>query len=418
MRFKKTKKMMTEIYTMDDYNFKGKKTLIRVDINTPIDPKTGELMDDRRFISHEETLKELVQKGAKTVVLAHQGRPGDPDFTTFEKHTQKLSEIIGHKVKYVDSIFSSYVHKEIQAMKEGDVILLENCRFNSEEVISRPADVQAKTFIVQKLINEFDIYVNDAFATAHRSQPTVVGFPMQMKAVAGRLMQKEIETIDGILKNPKKPITFVLGGTKADDSLKIAKKALKNDTEYILTGGVVANIFLAAKGYRIGEPSIEFIRGKKMVDQIDVARDLLDEHEDKIIMPIDLALNHHGERTEIPVSDLPKNYIISDIGHQTVERYKDLLMNSGTIFANGALGIFEDKIFAYGTEEIIKAIAESKAFSVIGGGHTVAAATKLDLHGEITHVSSGGSACVNLLAGYKLPAVEALKDSRRKHSSI
>ncbi|RLI95697.1 MAG: phosphoglycerate kinase, partial [Candidatus Altiarchaeales archaeon] len=219
-------------------------------------------------------------------------------------------------------------------------------------------------------------------------------------------------------KNPKKPITFVLGGTKVDDSLKIAKKALRNGTEYILTGGVVANVFLVAKGYRIGEPSIEFIRGKKMIDQIDVAKDLLDEYEDKIILPVDVALDHYGDRTETPISDLPKNFKISDIGHKTVEKYEDILMNSGTIFANGALGIFENSNFSYGTEEIIKVIAKSNAFSVIGGGHTVAAARKLNLHKSITHVSSGGSACVNLLAGYKLPAVEALKESKIRYGSI
>ncbi len=410
--------MMSKILTMNDYNFNGKNTLLRIDINTPIDPKTGELMDDRRFKSHRETITELVEKNAKIVILAHQGRPGDPDFTTFEKHAKKLSEIIDYDVRYIDSIFSSYVLKEIKNMDNGDIILLENCRFYSEEVINRPADVQAKTFIVQKLKDAFDVYVNDAFGTAHRSQPSVVGFPMVMKAVAGRLMQKEIETIEGILKNPKKPITFVLGGTKVDDSLKIAKKALRNGTEYILTGGVVANVFLVAKGYRIGEPSIEFIRGKKMIDQIDVAKDLLEEYEDKIILPVDVALDHYGDRTETPISDLPKNFKISDIGHKTVEKYEDILMNSGTIFANGALGIFENSNFSYGTEEIIKVIAKSNAFSVIGGGHTVAAARKLNLHKSITHVSSGGSACVNLLAGYKLPAVEALKESKIRYGSI
>ncbi len=400
---------------MDDYDFKGKKVLLRIDINTPISPKTGELMDYRRFNSHQETLKELINSGARTVVLAHQGRPGDMDFTTLEGHAKRLSEVVGREVKYVDSIFSSYVLGEVEAMKEGDVILLENCRFHSEEVINRPSDVQAKTFIVQKLKESFDVYINDAFATAHRSQPTVVGYPTVMKSLAGRLMQKEIDTIEGILKKPKKPITFVLGGTKADDSLKIAMKALENDTRYVLAGGVVANILLAAKGYRIGDPSIEFIRGKKMIDQIDVGKELLEEYDDKIILPSDLALDHYGERMEIPVSDLPKNYKISDIGHETVKKYKSILKNSGTIFANGALGVFEDPKFKYGTEEILKSIAESKAFSVIGGGHTVAAAKKLDLHGKITHISSGGSACVNLLAGYKLPAVEALIESKRKY---
>jgi phosphoglycerate kinase len=179
--------------------------------------------------------------------------------------------------------------------------------------------------------------------------------------------------------------------------------------DYIMVGGVVANIFLAAKGYRIGEPNIEFIRGKGMVPQIDVAKQMLDQFGDKIVMPVDVALDNRGERTEIPVSELPQNLRISDIGHETVKKYKELIAKCGTIYAKGALGIFEEKNFAYGTEEVVKAIAASKAFSVVGGGHLVASARKLDIEDKITHISSGGGASISLLAGYKLPAVEALR---------
>ncbi len=407
--------MFQDIPTMDDFDFKGKTALVRIDVNSPIDPKTGDILDDRRFKSHKETINELIEKKAKIVLIAHQGRPGDADFTTLEEHARWLSDVAGKKVRYVDSIFSSYAGSEIKKLEEGEILLLENVRFHSEEVITRPPDAQAKTFIVQKLKDVVDIYVDDAFATAHRSQPTIVGFPMVIQSVAGRLMQKELNSIGKIMRNPKKPITFILGGTKVDDSLSIARKAIENGTDKILTGGVVANVFLAAKGYRIGEPSIEFIRGKKMTDQIDVAKELLDKYGDNIILPIDLVLEHYGEKMEISVSDLPENFRISDIGRGTVDMYRDIIMNSGTVFANGALGIFEDKKFAYGTEETIKSIAASKAFSVIGGGHTVAAARNLKLEGEINHISSGGSACVNLLAGYKLPAVEALTENKIRY---
>ncbi len=401
--------MLTGIKTMNDFDFYGKTALVRIDINTPIDLKTGELLDDRRFKSHEKTLKELVGKNAKIVLLAHQGRPGDADFTTMEKHAKRLGEIINHDIEYVDSIFSSYVVEKIKNMKNSDIILLENVRFYSEEVLNRPPDAQAKTFLVQKLSDIVDVYVDDAFATAHRSQPSMVGFPLIVKSVAGRLMEKELKSIDKIMKNPKKPIAFVLGGTKADDSLKASRLALENGTDYILTGGVVGNIFLAAKGYRIGEPSIEFIRGKRMVDQIDVAKDLLNEYGDRIILPLDLALDNHGERMEIPISELPKNLRISDIGKETVDRFKEIIKKCGTIFAKGALGIFEEKNFSHGTVEVVKAIADSDAFSVIGGGHLVASARELDIEDKITHISSGGGASISLLAGYKLPAVEALR---------
>ncbi|MFH0861203.1 MAG: phosphoglycerate kinase [Candidatus Altiarchaeota archaeon] len=404
--------MFDSIRTLDDFDFKGKKVLLRLDLNSPLDPDTKDFLDDRRFISHRDTILELLKKKAKIAILAHQGRPGDDDFVTLENHAKKLSEVIGHDVKYVDSIFGKGANDAVNALKPGEIIMLENTRFYSEEVLKRPADVQAKTIFVKKLAPLFDVFVNDAFAVAHRSQPSVVGFPMVMPAVAGRLMEKEVSTILGTLKKPKKPVTFILGGTKADDSIKVARQALEHNDCRILTGGVVGNIFLAAKGYRLGEPSIEFIRGKKMSDQIDVAKEILNKYGEKIVTPVDVALDRNNERVEIPVGDLPQNYRISDIGKETVKKYVDIINSSGTVFANGALGVFEDKNFAFGTESIIRAIADSKAFSVIGGGHTVAAARQLDVGDKIDHISSGGGACMDLLAGEKLPGIEALRKDK------
>ena len=403
--------MFDGIKTLDDFDFAGKTVLLRLDLNSPIDPKNGSFLDDRRFKSHKNTILELAGKKAKIICLAHQGRPGDPDFTTLEKHAKKLSEIVGLNVKYVDSLLSAEVGDTAKKMGEGEVVLLENTRFYSEEVLQRPPDAQATTLIVQKLSKIADYYVNDGFAVAHRSQPTVVGFPMVLPSAMGRLMEKEYTTITDLLKNPKSPITFILGGTKADDGIKVMERALELNNCHILTGGLVANIFLAAKGYRLGEPNIEFIRGKKLSEQIDVAKELLDEYSDKIIVPKDVAVERNGGRHEIPVGDLPTNDRISDIGSETIESYVKIIGESNTIFANGALGIFEKKDFAKGTESIIKSIANSSGFSVIGGGHTVAAAHSLKVGDKINHISSGGGACVNLLAGYRLPAIEALKSS-------
>jgi phosphoglycerate kinase len=403
--------MLEGIKTLDDVDVSGRKVLLRLDLNSPIDPDSGEFLDDRRFISHRETILELLDNDAAVVCLAHQGRPGEQDFTTLEKHGRRLSEITGKTIEYVDDIFGSNAKNTIKSLNKGGIIMLENLRFYSEEVLKRPSDVQAKTLMVQGLAPLADYFVNDAFAVAHRSQPSVVGFPVVMKSCAGRLMEKEVRTIGGVITNPEHPISFVLGGTKADDSLRVARRALDNGTDRILTGGLVANIFLAAKGYRLGEPNIEFIRGKKLVDQIDVARELLNKYEDRIVLPTDLAVDKAGGRVDLDVGNLPTNNKISDIGKATVKEYKRLINESKTSFANGALGIFEDERFAYGTEEIIKAIAESKSFSVIGGGHTVAAAKNLGVSDKITHVSSGGGACVDFLAGVKLPALEALKAS-------
>ena len=401
--------MLKDIPTMDELDVKGKTVLLRIDVNTPLDPKTGTPLDDRRFRSHKDTIEELVKKKAKIVVLAHQGRPGDPDFTTLELHAKKLSEITGCKVKYVDSIFSSYALDEIKKLGEGEIILLENVRFFSEENLDRPADAQAKSVMVKKLRSVADVFVDDAFSTAHRSQISLVGFPTVMPSAAGRLMEKEIRTIDDILKRPKKPVAFILGGTKADDSLRAIDKALANGIDYILTGGIVANLFLAAKNYRIGDTNIEFIRGKKMLDKIDVAKDLLAKYESHIILPVDLAVDQNGVRTEIPVSSLPTRFMIKDIGPETVKIYQDIVKKAGTIYAKGALGLFEDKQFATGTIEVMKTVGESKAYAIVGGGHLVAAARDLDLEDKITHISSGGGASISLLAGYKLPAVEILR---------
>ncbi|HHQ44931.1 MAG TPA: phosphoglycerate kinase [Candidatus Altiarchaeales archaeon] len=395
--------------TLDDVDVKDKKTLVRLDLNTPIDPETEEFMDDRRFQSHRETLLELLDSNASIVCMAHQGRPGEADFTTLEKHAGRLGEILGAEVRYVDDIFGSNAQVNIKNLGRGEILLLENLRFYSEEVLKRPMDVQAKTFLVKRLSPLFDLFVNDAFAVAHRSQPSVVGFPSHIESCVGRLMEKEVRTILDTLHNPQKPVTFILGGTKADDSIKVAERALSNGTDMVLTGGVVANIFLAAKGYRIGEPSIEFIRGKKMLEQIDIARGLLQKFGDKIVVPKDVALDKGGRRVEIDVSELPQNYRITDLGSRTIEEYRKIISESGTVFANGALGLFEDKNFAKGTDQVIKAIAEGEGFSVIGGGHTTAAAREAGVVDRINHVSSGGGACINLLAGYELPGVEALK---------
>lgn len=404
--------MIKDMLTLGEIDVSEKKILLRLDLNTPIDPETGEFLDDRRFQSHRETLQELLDNDASIACIAHQGRPGEADFTTLETHSERLADIIGANVGYVDDIFGSNAQTQIKNLNHRDVIMLENLRFYSEEVLKRPADVQARTHMVQKLSPHFDMFINDAFAVAHRSQPSVVGFPIMLESAAGRLMEKEVRTISDVHNNPEKPVTFVLGGTKADDSIAVARKALESGTDMILTGGVVANIFLAAKGYRIGEPSIEFIRGKKMIDQIDIARDMLAIYGDRIILPRDVALEKDGMRVEIPVGSLPQNYRITDVGAETVEHYRQIIEDSGTVFANGALGLFEDKNFSFGTEEIIKAIAANKNFSLIGGGHTTAAARELGVMDKISHVSSGGGACINMLAGYDLPGIQALKQSK------
>lgn len=404
--------MFENILTFDDYDFNGKTALVRCDLNTPLDPSTGDFLEDRRMRSHKSTLQELSDKKAKTVIVAHQGRPGDSDFTTLESHAKRLTEILGTEVKYVEDIFGYHARNSVKNMNPGDIVLLENIRFYSEESLDRPADVQATTYLVKKMAPLADVFVNDAFGTAHRSHASTVGFTQVLPCVAGRLMEKELRGLSSVLKSTQKPLVFVLGGAKVNDSIKIMDKALSNDVEKILVGGLLANVFLAAKGYRIGDPSIEVIRGKKYTDQIKLARELLDKYEDKVVLPIDVALNDGGKRLEVPVSELPKDYRIEDVGKETVKNYVKVIKSSGTVFANGALGVYEDPGFSYATEEIIKALAECSGHSVIGGGDTVAAARNLNVEDKITHVSTGGKASIKFIAGDKLAAIEALRQKK------
>jgi len=404
--------MFENIPTIDDFDFEGKTVLLRLDLNSPL-TKEGEILDDRRFQMHKDTLQELMKKNAKIVIITHQGRPGNEkkpaeDFTTTEKHAKRMSEIVGKKIEYVEDIFGEYARKKIKNLKNGEAIMLENVRFYAEENTEKPADVQAKTFLVKKLSSCVDVFVNDAFSVSHRSQPSVVGFTQTLPSYAGRLMEKEIKALTAIAKQPKKPVTFILAGSKAEDSFKIMQKS--NTIDYILTGGVIANIFLIAKGYNIGDPSYIYIKGKGLEKFIADARELLKKYGDNILVPVDVALEDETEkRKEISISDLPKNSPIYDIGHKTVEKYKEVINISKTIFAHATMGVFEKKDFKYGTEEIIKSVANSKAFTVIGGGHTIAAARDLNVEEKIGHVCSGGGAALIMIAGESLPGIESLK---------
>jgi phosphoglycerate kinase len=405
--------MIDGIATLDDYNLAGKTVLLRLDLNTPIDPKTGEFLEDRRMRSHVPTIQELVDKKARVVCMAHQGQAGEPEFTNLEKHAKHLGKLLKLKVQYADDVFGPTARTLIKNLRDGEVLLLDNVRMYSEEALERPADVQATTYLVRNLAPLGDFFINDAFGTAHRSHASTVGFTTVLPSAAGRLMEKEIRALSDVLKSPKKPLIFILGGAKVKDSIKIIQKALDGGVDKILVGGVLANVFLAAKDYRLGDPTIEFIRGKKFTDQIDIAKQMLDKYGDKIVLPADVAIDKNGERVELPLSSLPQDYKIVDVGKQTVQKYKVEIKAAGTVFFNGALGLYETPAFAYGTEEIIKAIAEAECFSVIGGGDTVAAARNLKVEDKINHVSTGGKASIDFLAGVKMSAIEALKSAKK-----
>ena len=401
--------------TMDDFDFEGKTVLLRVDVNSPVDPLSGELLDDTRMVLHSSTISELSERGAKVVILAHQSRPGKSDFTTLKQHALALSNIIGKEVQYVDSIFSGEALKIISNLVNGEIILLENVRFFSEEMLKLSTEEQANSILVQKLYPLADYFVNDAFATAHRSQTSIIGFSQVLPSIAGRVMELELNSLFGILDNAQEPRVYVLGGIKADDSINVMANALKsNQADYVLTTGLVANIFLVAKGYNLQEYNLKFIKDRGYEDFIDVAKELLEDYDEKIILPVDLAILENDSRVEYAVDEIP-NLPIYDIGSKTIEMYKEKILEAKTLFANGPAGVFEKEGFNLGTEDLLNTIAQSNGFSIIGGGHLAAAASTMDLDEDITHISSGGGASINLIAGEELPAVKALIESAKEN---
>ncbi|MDO5835697.1 MAG: phosphoglycerate kinase [Methanobacterium sp.] len=402
--------MAPDFNTIDDLKVEGKTVLVRVDINSPVDPLTGLLLDDTRIRLHVETIAELADKGAKTVLIAHQSRPGKKDFTTLQQHAEALSNLLNKDVGYVDDIFGSNARETIKKMENGDILLLENVRFYSEEILQREPLQQAETHMVKLLSPLADYFINDAFAAAHRSQPSLVGFAVNLPSAAGRVMERELKALYSAVSNVERPCVYVLGGVKVDDSIMVMENALEDGSaDYILTTGLVANIFLWGGGVNIREHNRKFIEDRDYCEYVLKAKKLCKKFRDQILVPTDLAVCKEDKRLEYPVDKLP-DLPIFDLGSETTTEYARVIRNARTIFANGPAGVFEKEGFNQGTEDILNAISSSPGFSIIGGGHLAAAANQMGLSG-ISHISSGGGASISLIAGERLPAVEVLREA-------
>ena len=288
-----------EFNTLDDFDLQDKTVFVRVDVNSPLDPETGEIMDDNRIVKCSDTITELSDKGANVVVIAHQGRPGSDDFSTLENHAGKMSEVLGKEVEYIDDLFGPAAREKISNLESGDILLLENARFYSEEVLNRDPEKQAKTHFVRKLAPLGDIYVNDAFAAAHRSQPSLVGFGVLLPAVAGRLMESELKGL-GKARDPEHPCIYVLGGAKVEDSLNLIEHVFERDiADKVLIGGLVGQVLLYAGGNDLGEANAEIIEEKGFADQKEKAENILSEYGDQIELPSDIRDEvEEGEASE------------------------------------------------------------------------------------------------------------------------
>ena len=397
---------MKDYLTMEDVKLDNKRVLVRVDFNSPMDP-SGNILDDKRIKSHLDTLRAL--EDCRVVLMAHQSRAGKKDYTTMEAHARSATRLLRRDVAYIDDIFGSHAREAIRSLMPGEVLLLENTRFYAEENMNRtPAD-HAKSHMVKRLAPLFDLFINDAFAVSHRSHCSVVGFTEVLPSIAGLLMDKEITALDKGLKGDEHPTIYSLGGTKADDSIKVIENVLRRGgADKILTSVVVATVFLMAAGINVGEANRKFVEDQEYLEQIPVAAKLLAEYPDKIAMPVDVALNKNGERIDVAVSALSNDLPIADIGLETIVDYSKELKDARVTVMNGPAGIFEQEKFKLGTSELLKASAESD-YSIAGGGHSVAAIEQLGLESKFSHVSMGGGASITYLSGEPLPGIEALK---------
>lgn len=409
-------KRMPKFMTIDDFNFKNKTALVRVDFNSPVDPQTKKILEDVRIRAHgETTIRDLAQKGAKVVVLAHQGRPGDPDFIPMKQHAEILGRILGKPVRYVDDLVGEKAKKAVKDLKSGEVLVLENVRTFTDEQKKGTPEEHAKTEFVKSLAPLADVFVSDAFAAAHRAHVSIVGFTVVLPSVAGRIMERELKALGRALEAPEKPCVYIIGGAKADDALRISKYVLDNDiADEVLTGGVAGHLFLAAKDLDLGKPNVEFLRKKELMGFVSGIRELVKKYPDRIKTPSDLAVDVNGKRKEIAVKELPTNYPISDIGEKTIKEYSEIIGKAKSIVISGPMGIYENKEFLKGTKSILEAIAKSKAFSLVGGGHTVSAVEQFGLEKKMGYVSTAGGALIEFLMGEKLPGVVALEAAAKR----
>lgn len=377
--------------TLDDFEFRGKTVLLRSDLNSEV--VHGKVILGERIIESARTVKELKGKGARVVILAHQGQRGSDDFISLEQHGKLLNKFV--KIKFVKDIVGKKAINKIEELKNGEALLLENVRFVKDEFYP----YKKGNILIEKLGKKFDIYINDAFSVCHRAQTSIISFPKFLYSGIGRLMERELNAVERI---SAKNCLFIIGGNKVEDEMKLLGKGRK-----ILSGGFLSLLALIAKGYNLGYENKILQKELKFVP-------LIKKNLKDIQMPVDLAVNVRGARVEISLDDLPSKYPIFDIGKKTVDSYIREIKKSSAIFLKGPVGHTGYKQFSFGTEKILKAVASSRAFSVVGGGHLTTAMDKLGIPArKFGYVSLSGGALISYLAGENLPGLEALLRGNR-----
>jgi len=393
---------LEDFLTLDDFDVAGKTVLFRADVNSVV--VDGKVQMKERIVENAKTIRELSEKNAKVVILAHQGRPGGADFLPLEQHAHLLATIVD--LTYVDDIMGPAARKAIKRLDKGDVLLLDNVRMLAEETLDKTPEEHARSNFVRRLAPLADLYINDAFSVAHRAHASVVGFPMVLDAGVGRLMERELRALERAVHRIERPCVYVLGGVKPEEVFDIINFALMRNVDYILTTGMIGNLFLYAGGL------IPLKVDKDLLESVSRAERILEQAGNRIKYPEDVAIEVEGRREEVPVDQVKPNQPIYDIGEKTIANYSEIIKNARTVIMKGPMGFYENKEFAKGTREIFKAISTSDAFTLLGGGHTSAAISEIGMDkSEMTHahVSLAGGAFLRYLLGKPLPGIEVLK---------
>lgn len=387
--------------TVKDIDVKGKKVLVRCDFNVP-QKEDGTITDNRRIVSALDTIKYLLDNGAKVILCSHLGRPKGEFKKEFslEPIAQELSKLLAKEVKLAKDVIGESAEELTSNIKEGEVVLLENVRFHREETDNDPE-------FAKKLASFADIYVNDAFGTAHRAHASTAGVASYLPAVSGFLIEKEINFMGDALENPKRPFMAILGGKKVSDKIGVIE-ALLEKVDTLLIGGAMAYTFFKSMGYEVGNSICE-------LDKLDLATEIMKKAEEKgvkLMLPVDTKVGKefdpNTESKVVKYTQIPEDWEGFDIGPETIKMYVEELKKAKTVVWNGPLGLSEFEQFAAGTDTIAQALAESDAITIIGGGDSAAAIERMEIADKFSHISTGGGASLEFLEGKKLPGIECL----------
>jgi phosphoglycerate kinase len=414
--------MEAGILTLDDFDYRGKTVLLRVDINSPIDHATGELANDNRIQKSLPTIAELAEAGARVAILAHQGDTEDyQNLVSLAPHARRLSELLGRPVGFIDDVCGPAAVERIRALAPGELLLLNNVRYLCEEVSTfvqfvklTPAEL-AGTRLVRNLAPLADGYVCEAFAAAHRYTPSLVGLAEVLPAAGGRLFIDELGALASVKDNPRHPCVYLLGGARIADAFSMMVQVLgEGSADRVLTAGLNGEVMLLAQGHRLGEPTEALIERKGLAPFVAQARTLLERYGERILTPVDVAVDRGG-RVELAVEDLPSDELLVDIGRRTIERYAEVIRGAATVFVNGPAGLYEQAVGAVGTEALWNAVADAPGYSVIGGGDSVAAGARFGVLERMGYVCTSGGGMVRYLSGQELPVVSALRRAAQRH---